>query len=114
MIDVAFIAVASAFSSSGGTVRSLLAITHQDGLVFHAAVVIVAAKTADAMGPCVAVKSCFSLSGRSWAKSSAIPFGVTVRKPSESARTSLPSGAGGNGLVTEATDPPSDGASAAT
>jgi len=65
VIDVAFIAAASAFSSSGGTARSLLAITHQDGLVFHAAVVIVAPKTAAAVGPCVAVNSCFSLSGRS-------------------------------------------------
>jgi len=106
VIDVAFIAAASAFSSSGGTARSLLAITHQDGLVLHAAVVIV--------GPCVDVNSYFSLSGRSCAKSSAIPFGVTVKKPSASARTSLPSGAGGNGLVTEETDSPSDGASVAT
>ena len=114
MIDVAFIVAASAFSSSGETARSLVAITHQDGLVFHAAVVIVAPKTAAAVGPCAAVNSCLSLSERSWAKSSAIPFGVTVRKPSASARTSLPSGAGGNGLVTEATDSPSDGASAAT
>jgi hypothetical protein len=114
MIDVAFIAAASAFSSSGETARSLLAIMDQDGLVLHAAVVIVAPKTAAAMGAWVAVNSCFSLSVRSWAKSSAIPFGVTVRKPSASARTSLPSGAGGNGLVTEATDSPSDGASAAT
>src|SRR4029077_20728412 len=114
VIDVAFIAAASVFSSSGETARSLLAITHQDGLVFHAALVTVAPKTPAAVGPCVAVNNCFSLSGRSWAKSSAIPFGVTVRKPSASARTSLPSGAGGNGLVTEATDSPSDGASAAT
>jgi len=79
VIAVAFIAAASAFSSSGETARSLLAITHQDGLVLHAAVVIVAQKTAAAVGPCVAVNSCFSLSDRSWAKSSAIPFGVTVR-----------------------------------
>src|ERR1700751_230113 len=114
VIEVAFIVVASAFSSSGGTARSLLAITHQDGLVLHAAVVTVAPKTAAAVGPCVAVNICFSLSDRSWAKSSAIPFGVSVRKPSASARTSLPSGAGGNGLVMEATDSPSDGASAAT
>src|ERR1700733_4264621 len=113
-MDVAFIAAASAFSSSGETARSLLAITNQDGLAFHAAVVIVAPKTAAAVGPCVAVNSCFSLLGRSWARSSAIPFGVTVRKPSGSARTSLPSGAGGNGLVIEATDSPSEGASAAT
>src|SRR5882757_8550574 len=41
-------------------------------------------------------------------------LGVTVRKPSASARTSLPSGVGGKGFVTEATDSPSDGASAAT
>src|SRR6202790_4660895 len=114
MIEVAFIAAASAFSSAGGTARSLLAITLQDGLVFHAAVVIVAPKTAAAVGLCVAVNSCFSLSGRSCAKTTTIPFGATVRKPSASARPSLPSGAGGNGLVTEATDPPSDGASAAT
>ena len=114
MIDVALIATASAFSSSGETARSLLAITHQDGLVFHAAVVTVAPKTAAAVGPCVAVNNWFSSSGRSWAKSSAIHFRVTVRKPSASARTSLPSGAGGNSLVTEATDSPSDGASAAT
>ena len=60
MIDVAFIATASAFSSSGETARSLLAITHQDGLVLHAAVVIVAPKTAAAVGPCVAINSCFS------------------------------------------------------
>ena len=65
MIDAAFIAAASAFSSSGGTARSLLAITDQDGLVFHAAVVIVAPKTVAAVGPWVAVSSCFSLSGRS-------------------------------------------------
>ena len=51
MIEVAFIAAASAFSSSGGTARSLLAITHQDGLVLHAAVVIVAPKTAAAGTP---------------------------------------------------------------
>ena len=95
MIEVAFIAAASAFSSSGGTARSLLAITLQDGLVFHAAVVMVAPKTADAVGPFVDVNNCFSLSGRSCAKSSAIPFAVTVRKPSASARTSPPSGAGG-------------------
>ncbi len=114
MIEVAFIAAASAFSSSGETARSLLAMTDQDGLVFHAAVVIVPPNTAAAVGPCVAVNSCLSLSGRSWAKSSAIPFGVTVRKPSASGRTSLPNGAGGNGLVTEAMDSPSDGASAAT
>src|SRR6201987_5032153 len=110
VIEVAFIVVASAFSSSGGTARSLLAITHQDGLVLHAAVVIVAPKTAAAVGPCVAVNSCFSLSGKSWAKSSAIPLGVTVRKPSASARTSLSSGTGGNGFVTDAKDSPSDGA----
>src|ERR1700693_5368288 len=114
VIDVALIAAASAFSSSGETARSLLAITHQDGLVFHAAVVTVAPKTAAAVRPCVAVNSCFSLSGRSWAKSSAIPFGVNVRKPSASGRTSLPRGAGGNGLVTAATDSPSDGTSEAT
>jgi len=114
VIDAAFIVAASAFWSSGGTARSLPAITHQDGLVFHAAVVTVAPKTAAAVGPCVDVMISFSLSGRSWAKSSAIPFGVTVRNPSASARTSPPSGAGGNGLVTEATDSPSDGASAAT
>src|ERR1700731_4152334 len=52
LIDVAFIATASAFSSSGGTARSLLAITHQDGLVLHAAVVIVAPKTT--ASPCLA------------------------------------------------------------
>ena len=80
MIEVAFIAAASAFSSSGGTARSLLSIRHQDGLVFHAAVVIVPPKTAAAVGPCVDVNSCFSLSGRSWAKYSAIPFAVTVQK----------------------------------
>ena len=61
MIDVAFIASASAFSSSGGTARSLLAITHQDGLVLHTAVVIVAPKTDAAVGVCIAVNSCFSL-----------------------------------------------------
>jgi hypothetical protein len=72
VIDVAFIAPASAFS--GGTVRSLLAITHQDGLVLHAAVVIVAPKTAAAVGPCVAVNSCFSLSGRSWASLQRFPL----------------------------------------
>ena len=66
MIDVALIAAASAFSSSGETARSLLAITHQDGLFLHAAVVTVAPKTAAAVGPCVAVNSCFSSSGRSW------------------------------------------------
>ena len=44
-MDVAFIAAASAFSSSGGTARSLPAITNQDGLVFHAAVVIVVPNT---------------------------------------------------------------------
>jgi len=44
-------AAASAFSSSGETARSLLAITHQDGLVFQAAVVTVAPKTAAAVGP---------------------------------------------------------------
>src|SRR5258708_8094 len=114
MIEVALIAAASAFSSSGETARSLLAITHQDGLVFHAAVVTVAPKTAAAGGPCVAVNSCFSLSGRSCAKSSAIPLWVTVRKPSASAGRGLPSGAGGNGLLTEATDSPSEGTSAAT
>src|SRR5258708_33968673 len=113
-MDVALFAGDSAFSISGGTARSLLTITHQDGLVFHAAVVIVAPKTAAAVGPCVAVNSCFSSSGRSWAKSSAIPFGVTVRKPSGSARTSLPTEAAGKDLVTEATDSPSDGTSAAT
>src|SRR5258708_29722895 len=113
-MDVALFAGDSAFSISGETARSLLAITHQDGLVFHAAVVTGAPKTAAAVGPCVAVNSCFSSSGRSWAKSSAIPFGVAVRKPSASTRTSLPSGAGGNGLVTETTDSPSDGASAPT
>jgi len=32
VIDVALIAAASAFSSSGETARSLLAIMHQDGL----------------------------------------------------------------------------------
>jgi hypothetical protein len=46
VIDVALIAADWAFSSSGETARLLLAITHQDGLVFHAAVVIVAPKTA--------------------------------------------------------------------
>src|SRR5215467_10470641 len=114
VIEVAFIAAASAFWSSGGTVRSLLAITDQDRLVFHAAVVIVVSKTADAVEPCVALNTCFSLSGRSWAKSSATPFGVSVRKPPASLRTSLPRGAGGNGFVTDATDSPSDGANAAT
>src|SRR5260370_39126535 len=103
-IGGAFIAAGSALSSSGGTARSLLAITHQDGLVFHAAVVIVAPKTAAAVGPWVAVNSCFSLSGRSWAKSSAIPFRVTVRKPSASARPWLPNRARRNGFVAEATD----------
>jgi hypothetical protein len=44
VIDVAFIAAASAFSSSGGTARWLLAITHHAGFVLHAAVVIVAPK----------------------------------------------------------------------
>ena len=94
--------------------RSLAVITHQDGLVFHAAEVTGVPKAAAAVAPCAAVNTCFSFSGRSWPKSSAIPFGVTVRNPSASARTSLPSGGGGNGLVTEATDSPSDGANAAT
>jgi hypothetical protein len=74
VIEVAFIAAASAFSSSGGTARSLLEITLQDGLVFHAAVVIVVPKTAATVVPSVAVNSCFSLSGRSCAKSSSIPL----------------------------------------
>src|SRR5260370_30681469 len=113
-MEVALIAVASAFSSSGGTARSLLAITLQDGLVFHAAVETVAPKTDDAVGPWVDVSNCFSLSDRSCAKSSAIPFAVTVRKPSASALTSPPIGAGANGLLTQPMDSPSDGASAAT
>src|SRR5262249_54852091 len=66
------------------------------------------------VAPCVAVNTCFSLSGRSWAKSSAIPFAVTVRKPLVSARTSLNSGGGGKGFATEDTDSPSGGANAAT
>src|SRR5258708_27946886 len=44
VMEVAFIIFASSFSSSGGIARSLLAITNQDGLVFHAAVVMVAPK----------------------------------------------------------------------
>jgi hypothetical protein len=46
-------AAASTLSIYGGTARSLLAVMHQDALVFHAAVVIVAPKTAAAVGPCV-------------------------------------------------------------
>jgi len=114
VIDVAFIAVASAFSSSGETARSLLAITNQVGLLFHAAVVTVAPKTAAAVGPCVAVNSCFYFSVRSWAKSSAIPLGVKVKKPSGSAWISAPRGVVRSGLEIEATDSPSGGASAAT
>ena len=113
MIDVAFITTASAFSSSGETARSLLAITHQDGLVLHAAVAIVAPKTAAAVGPPVAVNNCllvWQILGEVFSNS----LWDHRQKPSASARTSLPSGAGGNGLVTEATDSPSDGASAAT
>ena len=51
VIEVAFILAASAFSSSGGIARSLPAITNQDDLVFHAAVVIVASKAAAFVGP---------------------------------------------------------------
>src|SRR5258708_8741711 len=80
----------------------------QDGLVFDAAVVMVDPKTGAAVGACVAVKICFSLSVRSWAKSSAIPFGVTVRKPSPSSRTSLPKAAGGHRFLAQLTHSHSD------
>ena len=95
MIEVAFILAASAFSSSGGIARSLPAITNHDGLVFHAAVVIVAPKAAAFVGPCVASRTFCSFTGRSCAKSSANPFGVIDRKPCASGRSSPPSGAGG-------------------
>src|ERR1700689_4295007 len=103
VIEVAFIVAASAFSNSGGIARSLPAITNQDGLVFQAAVVMVAAKAAALVGAWVAVRIFLSFSGRSWAKSSAIPFGVIERNPCASGRISSPNGAGGYGLLIEVT-----------
>ena len=49
MIEVAFIIAASSFSNSGGIARSLPAIRAHEGLLFHAAVVTVAPKTAAAV-----------------------------------------------------------------
>jgi len=94
-------------------VRSLLAITHQDGLVFHAAVVIVAQKQLTLWGPVSpsrAASRCLADPGEVFSDSLWGHRQKTFRIRTDS----LPSGAGGNGLVTEATDPPSDGASAAT
>ena len=66
VIAVALAAAASSFSSSGGIARSLPAIRAHEGLVFHAAVVTVAPKSAAAVCPCVAVSIRCSLAGRSW------------------------------------------------
>jgi len=65
-----------------------VAITYQDGLVFHAAVVIVAPNTAAAVGVCVAVNTaslrltvCQSSSDSAWGHASeAFSIGRTRRQ----------------------------------
>ena len=80
-------------------------------LVLHNAVVTVAPKTAAAVGPCDA-NNCFSLSDKSCAKSSAILFAVTVETLPHP--VALSAAGSLSVLVTDATDSPTAGASAAT
>src|SRR5215469_15220209 len=115
VIVVAFIAAASARSRSGGITRSSAATANQLGFVFQAAGTgRVALKQETLVGPCVVTRSFFSRSETSWAKSSMIPFGVTLKNPWESGRSSVPIGDGGYGWLMLNTDSPSSGAKAAT
>src|SRR5215470_18270906 len=105
VIVVAFIAAASARSRSGGITRSSAATTNQFGFVFQAAATgRFVLKQEKLVGPCVATRSFFSRSERSCAKSSVIPFGVTLTNPWESGRSSVPMGAGGYGWLMPNTD----------
>src|SRR5580700_4264609 len=100
VIVVAFIAAASARSRSGGITRSSAATTNQSGFVFQAAATgRFVLKQETLVGPCVATRSFFSFAGRSGAKSSMIPFGVTLKYPWASGRSSVPIGDGGYGLL---------------
>src|SRR5215469_9164279 len=69
----AFIFAASSLSSCGGIARSSAATTNAVGFVRQAADLMFAPKQSALIGPCAAVKSCFSESDRSCAKSSRIP-----------------------------------------
>src|ERR1019366_1706984 len=99
VMAVAFIFSASARSRSGEIIRSSLEMTNHDGLVFQAAVVIVAPKADAEVGPCVTVNSSFSQADKSCAKSSEIPLGVRVRNPVGSCGISVPTGVAGYGLL---------------
>jgi len=69
--------------------RSCFATTYQDGTVFHAASLSVAAKLPDRIGFCVAASSAASSAGTSAANSPAKRFRSTVRKPATSCVVAL-------------------------
>src|SRR5271169_6244023 len=96
VIVVAFIVAASVRSRSGGITRSSAATTNQSGFVFQAAATgRFVLKQETLVGPGVATRSFFSRAETSWAKSSMIPFGVTLKNPWASGRSSVPIGAEG-------------------
>src|SRR5271156_4772609 len=86
---------------------------YHDGFDFQAGFVISPFIAATLVGICVAVRTAISLAERSCAKSSAIPLGVSFRKPLLSGRSSEPIGVGTLVMRPKA-DSPLSGATADT
>jgi len=110
---VAPIFFASAASSVGEIVRPFPAMIYHDGFDFHAGAVTSPFMSPTLVGICVAVKFEISVAERSGATSSAMPFGVSLRKPLLSGRSSAPTGVG-TLVMSPKADSPSAGATAAT
>src|SRR5580704_5435247 len=94
VVVVAPIFFACAASRSGDIARSFAAMMYHDGFDCQAGVVTSPFIAATLIGTCVAVRIAISLAERSCAKSSAIPLGVSLRKPLLSGRSSEPMGVG--------------------
>src|ERR1700759_920301 len=94
VVVVAPIFFALAASRSWETARSFAATMYHDAFDFHAGGVISPFMAVTLVGTWVAVRTAISPAGRSCAKSSAIPLGVSLRKPLLSGRSSESMGVG--------------------
>src|SRR5580698_2521166 len=112
-IVVAPIFFACAASRSGEIARSFAAMMYHDGFDFQAGVVISPFIAVTLVGTSVAVRTSISFAERSCAKSSAIPLGVSLRKPLLSGRSSEPIGVG-TLVMRPRVDSPASGATADT
>src|ERR1700722_3829569 len=113
VVVVAPIFFACAASRSGEIARSFAAMMYHDGFDFQAGIVTSPFIAATLVGICVAVKIAISLLERSCAKSSAIPLGVSLRKPLLSGRSSESMGVG-TLVIRPKADSPLSGATADT